>query len=116
MSAAYYSFKIEQGATFYQPLVWKDGDGDVVNLTGYTARMQVRKTLKADTPILTLTTEDGRITLGGALGTILLEVSATDTAELTACCGVYDLELQSIDGNVVRLLEGEIEISKEVTR
>jgi tRNA threonylcarbamoyladenosine modification (KEOPS) complex Pcc1 subunit len=116
MSAAYFDFKIEQGATFYQPLVWKDGNGALVNLTGYTARMQIRKTVKSDTTILSLTTENGRITLGGAAGTILLQVSATDTAALVACCGVYDLELQASNGNVVRLLEGEIEISKEVTR
>jgi hypothetical protein len=116
MSAGIYDIYIEQGATYNQPLVWKDSSGTAVNVTGYTARMQIRKTVDATTIILTLTTENGRITVGGANGLITLLVSAADTAALTTFCGVYDLEVISPAGVVTRLLEGQVEVSKEVTR
>lgn len=116
MSAGIYDIYIEQGATYNQPLVWKDSSGTAVNVTGYTARMQIRKTVDATTIILTLTTENGRITVGGANGLITLLVSAADTAALTTFCGVYDLEVISPTGVVTRLLEGQVEVSKEVTR
>lgn len=116
MSAGIYDIYIEQGATYNQPLVWKDSSGTAVNVTGYTARMQIRKTIDATTTILTLTTENGRITVGGANGLITLLVSAADTAALTTFCGVYDLEVISPAGVVTRLLEGQVEVSKEVTR
>lgn len=116
MSAGIYDIYIEQGATYNQPLVWKDSSGTAVNVTGYTARMQIRKTVDASTIILTLTTENGRITVGGSNGLITLLVSAADTAALTTFCGVYDLEVISPTGVVTRLLEGQVEISKEVTR
>lgn len=116
MSAGFYDFYIEQGATFNQPLVWKDSAGVAVNVTGYTARMQIRKTVSSSDVILALTTANGRITVGGSNGLITLLVSATDTAALTTFCGVYDLEVISPTGVVTRLLEGQVEISKEVTR
>lgn len=116
MAAGNYDLTIEQGATFYQQIIWKDANEDPIDISGYTARMQIRKTVKATTSILSLTTENGRITLGGAAGTITLEVAAEDTADLTEFCGVYDLELEASDGTVTRLLQGQIEVSREVTR
>lgn len=116
MSAGKYDFYIEQGATFYQPIVWKDENDDPVDLTGYTARMQIRKTVKSTDPLISLTTTNGRITLGGAQGTVTLEIAAEDTADFTTFCGVYDLEVEASDGTVTRLLEGQVEISREVTR
>lgn len=116
MSAGFYDIYIEQGATYNQPLVWNDSNGSPVNLTGYTARMQIRKTISSVDPIITLTTENGRITLGGSNGTITLLISAADTALLSVCSGVYDLEVISQTGIVTRLLQGGVSIDKEVTR
>lgn len=116
MSAGYLDLYIEQGATYDQPFVWKDGNGNPVNITGYTARMQIRKSVSATSVIIELTTENGRITLGGAAGTIDLLIDADDTAALEQFAGVYDLELESNTGFVTRLLEGQVTVSKEVTR
>ena len=44
MAAAQYDILIEQGATFSRTFVWKDSSEVAVDLTGYTARMQIRKT------------------------------------------------------------------------
>lgn len=87
-----------------------------VNLTGYTARMDIRETREDTDPLLSLTTENGGITLGGVNGQISLLISATDTAALDVDTAVYDLELISAGGIVTRLVSGNIVVSKEVTR
>jgi hypothetical protein len=115
MAATSYDILIEQGATFSQLVTYKD-NGVAVNLTGYTARMQVRATLEAASALIELTTANSRIALGGAAGTITLTISAADTEALTSGRGVYDLELVSGSGIVTRLLQGVATISRNVTR
>ena len=110
-----FDFTIEQGATFNLLMTWKI-DNVAVNLTGYTARLQARVDVEDTQVILNLTTENGGITLGGALGTITLNQNATQTALLQTGSFVYDLELTSSGGTVTRLLQGELLISAEVTR
>jgi hypothetical protein len=112
--AGEYNFTIEQGATFNLLMTWKI-DNVAVNLTGYTARLQARIDVDETETILSLTTGAG-ITLGGAAGTISLDQTATQTALLPKGEYVYDLELQSSGGIVTRLLQGELNISAEVTR
>ena len=113
--AGSFDFTIEQGATFNLLMTWKI-DNVAVNLTGYTARLQARVDVEDTQVILNLTTENGGITLGGALGTITLNQNATQTALLQTGSFVYDLELTSSGGTVTRLLQGELLISAEVTR
>lgn len=106
-----------QGATFDYTLTWQSG-GSAVNLTGYSGRMQVRETYDSSSTIVSLTSGTG-ITLGGTAGTILLALSATQTAALDATPSgqyVYDLELVSGSGYVTRLVEGNFTIYPEVTR
>ena len=110
-----YDLCIPQGATFSRVIIWK-ADGDEVNLTGYTARAQIRPTAASATTTLSLTTENSRISLGGVAGTITLSISATDTAAIASGRYVYDLELVSAGGIVTRLLQGVVTVSTNVTR
>ena len=114
--AGKYNIIADQGATFTRQLTWKDTDGDPVDLTGYTARMQLRSQIDASgAAVLELTTENNRIVLGGTAGSINLSVAATAMAEISAATYVYDLEL--VSGSVVtRLVQGTFEIRGEVTR
>lgn len=120
MTAAIHNFTeanaIEQGATFTNRFTYKDSTGVAINLTSYTARMQIRASVKAATTLAELTTANGGIVLGGAAGTIDLLLTATQTAAITAKRGVYDLELIDVSGVVLRLVEGAVEFSPEVTR
>ena len=70
MAAAKLDIYIEQGATFTLGLVWKDANTDPIDLTGYTARMQLRSNVAEETPLMSITSEDNEITLGGSSGTI----------------------------------------------
>ncbi len=89
------------------------------DLTGYTARMQVRKYVESAVPVIELTTTNAggynRITLGGTAGTIQLFLRAEDTRQITQS-GFYDLEIISPSNEVDRILEGTFTLSPEVTR
>lgn len=87
-----------------------------VNLTGFTARMQIRETVESTTVLHSLTTENGGITLGGAAGTIALTISATDTAAFTFDTAVYDLEVVSGGDVVTEIASGAVLMNNEVTR
>lgn len=117
MTAGIQNLVIEQGATFTKVLTWKDSANVAIDLTAYTARMQARATIAAATTIFSLTSSPAAgITLGGAAGTITITLTATETAAITADTAYYDIELEDGSGVVTRLLQGEIEFSKEVTR
>lgn len=111
-----HTFHINQGATFNPTVTWKDKNKNARDLTGYTARMQIRKTVGSSTTIADLTSTGGDITLGGAAGTIKPVISDTDTAAMDFHEAVYDLELEDGSGVTTRLLEGPVVFHKEVTR
>jgi LEA14-like dessication related protein len=114
--AGTYNITCQQGATLKRTITWRNPNKTPINVTGYTARMHVRSTVDASTTALELTTENSRITLGGALGTVTLNVNATTTANLTPAIYVYDLELISGGGEVNRVIEGNFVVKAEVTR
>lgn len=110
------NLQINQGATFRHRFTWKDGKGRAINLTGYTARLQARESIESDIAVITLTTENGGVVLGGSAGTIALYISDEDTTLITAKKLVYDLELVAPNGDVIRPVSGSINVSFEVTR
>lgn len=129
MSAGIYNITIEQGADWRLLFVWKDTAGEPHDLTEYTARMQVRASFDAKTPIFNLTTENGGIYLGGIEGTVDVNIAAAVTQgvkvnrnELSWQDGkegmtfAYDLEMIDGEGRVKRLLQGAVFFIPEVTR
>lgn len=115
MAAATYNILIEQGATFRFRLQWKDDEGNPIDLDGYSARMQVRPFVESDEVLLNLNTEDGGITIESDWE-IVVEATAEQTQVIIDYAGAYDLELESADGTVYRLVQGKVKISPEVTR
>lgn len=107
---------IEQGATFNPVFTWKDELGNPIDLSGYTGRMHVRSEITDTVTLLEVTTANAYMVLGGAAGTITLNVPASVTAALSFDTAVYDLELESSGGDVTRLLKGSVGLSPEVTR
>jgi len=136
MVAGKYKIICQQGSTFDLQLTLQYTNPDYAtgcggaevcpeflpwDLTGYTARMQVRKYMESSTTIAQLTTENlstNRITLGNPDpedGTITLFMRAEDTRSITVS-GVYDIEIISPSNEVDRILQGEFVLSPEVTR
>jgi len=115
--AGIYNIIADQGATLSRTITWTTSAKTPINNTGYTARMHVRSNVTSNTTILVLTTENSRILLGGATGTITLTVSAADMTNVTSGQYVYDLELVAPVSNVVtRLIQGNFSVRAEVTR
>ena len=113
--AGLYNIVADQGATFTRNLHWFDSAGDPVNLTDYTARMQVRQRYVSTSTVLSLTSASG-ITLGGSSGTIVVTASATTMAGISSGEYVYDLEMVASNGVVTRLVQGTFTVRPEVTR
>lgn len=115
MSAGTYNITIEQGATYTQTILVQD-EGVTRNLTGYTARMQVRPGKDSDTILLNLTMGSGLSIPTPTNGEIIISLTAAQTAAYTTVDAVYDLELVDGSSNVERLLQGSVTLSKEVTK
>ena len=113
IKAGKYNITAYQGATYDLDLTWST-NGTPVNLTNYTAAMQVRTAANASTAIISLTNGTG-ITLGGTAGTININIGATTMGSASPGQYVYDLELNS-GGTVYRLIQGTFSIQAEVTR
>lgn len=126
MAAGRYSFVIEQGSTLNLELQYKDSTGIPVDLTNYGGRMQIRPDIASSTVYISLSSSleaDGTgLNFSGSngqtppsSGSIGIYISAASSSLLNFATGVYDLEIYS--GSVVtRILEGQVKLSKEVTR
>lgn len=114
MTPAIYDLECPQGTTFTRLLTIKN-DGVPMNLSGYTARMQVRLNYDSNDTIVSLTPGSG-ITLSASAGQITLGISASATAAFSPKSYVYDLEIESGGGDVSRLMQGTFVVSPEVTR
>lgn len=126
MRAGKYDMTCEQGTTFIrtlavlQPDLESDPTGDtfeIMDLTGYTARMQVRRTIENTSKMLELTTANGSldVTFQDQSNVIRIYLPAEVTASVTTS-GVYDLELINQGGEISRLIEGNFIVVPEVTR
>lgn len=102
MASKNYPMIVAQGATYSRTFTVTI-DAAPWDFTGYTAAMMVRESFDSELPTLSLSDGDG-ITLGGAAGTIDVEITATQTEDLAAGSYVYDLEVTSAGGEVTRIL------------
>jgi hypothetical protein len=116
MPAAKYNLEIEQGATFTLALVYKDSEDAVIDLSGYSGRMQIRAKASSATAVIDATTANGLVSIDGTAGSVTVTVSATATSAMAITAGVYDLEIESTSAVVTRLLQGKVTVSPGVTR
>lgn len=112
MSAATYNLSIDQGSNFAIQLTLTE-DGNPKDITGYLARAQLRTTKTSSTVSATF-----ECTVTDAVnGGVRMHLPNAVTAALPAGLYYYDLELYSSDEYIVtRLLEGQANVSQEVTR
>ena len=97
-------------------LYLQGGDAlSAVDITGHTARMQLRSLPNDTIAVLTLTETSG-ITIDGPSGTLAVRATATQTAAIIAGPYYYDLEITSPTNVRTRIVQGEINVNAEVTR
>ncbi|NUS01888.1 MAG: hypothetical protein HOV97_04915 [Nonomuraea sp.] len=147
MTAEVKDILVEQGATFTFGFIYcavaLDGNGDPIldengkpvagephDLTGCTARLQIRQRMNSATPLVTATSGPdpaaggGRIILqaGGAMGRVDVVLTDLDTDALNIKRAIYDLELEwppvvgELRPRVERILQGAVTVNLNVTR
>jgi hypothetical protein len=106
---------IHQGSDFSHVVSVLDPSGAILNLTGYTARMQIRSYVDSIATLEDMTTGNGKIGLNGPAGQLTLQLTSAVTAAYTWRSGVYDLEIASSGAIVTRIMQGNVSLSPEVT-
>jgi len=108
-----YDFAVKQGQTLQLSATWKNSAGTAIDLTGYTAAMDI--VYPADDSLLCDVGTEGTIALGGAAGTITITVAPAVTAGWAAGVYAYDLFLTSAGGVATPLLEGSVTVKARRT-
>ena len=102
---------IDQGSTFSTTITGYDVDGNLLNLTGYSAAGKTKYNYSTGTSLVDFTTsvQDSYVD-----GLVDLSLTATETAALIAGDLRYDVEVTS-GTNVIRIQEGLVRVGPEVT-
>jgi len=111
MASAYQNLLLEQGTTFLVSIVLDDIYGNNYNLTNFLATSQMRKSYYSSNGVISFSTSVDIPT-----GTITLSLPANTSANLIPGRYVYDTIITDNENNVVRVLEGVIDVSPSVTR
>lgn len=142
MPASRYDIYAEQGTTFKLHLDYKYQGGTGIDLSNFTGEMQVRRSSK-DSGVLIFLTDNGvtgggitgEFNVGGGIagvggisfntavdgtdgytGGILFRVDSTTMKNVPSGKHFYDFEMTNTIGEVMRLIEGTFEVSREITR
>jgi hypothetical protein len=112
MAAPTYNINVDQGSDFGATFTLKES-GSPVDLTGYSARGQIRKKKTSSTITATFT-----CTVPDPLnGTIIVSLPNSITKDIVEGTYFYDIEIYTV-GNayVKRIIEGVVNVKGEVTR
>lgn len=94
-----------------------DANGAPMDLTDFSARMQVRPDYTSETVTLDLTSEvDGGIQVSEAEGKVTITITADQAAEIAAGNYKYDLEIYNDSGYVFCPIYGIFKVHPEVTK
>lgn len=108
------NISMKAGADWTRNIYIKDDNGTARDLTGYTARMQIRPSINGAVLVDLSTEAGGGIVITPAQGLITISIGATDTAKLPMKA-IYDLFVY--DGMAATcLLEGDVNVRQRVTR
>jgi hypothetical protein len=110
--AAIYNLVVDQGTTFIANVRYLDSDKNPIDITGFDARSQMRRSYSAaNAYVLTANVTDG------ASGNITISMTAAESANVLAGRYVYDVEAYDANtGTVYRVVEGIVTVYPEVTK
>jgi hypothetical protein len=109
--AALSNIYIDQGSDFSTVISLTDSNGDILDLTGYTALAQIRKSYGSTTISATF-----GATLVADSGQLTLTLADTVTASVDSGRYVYDVLLTDASGDKTRVLEGQAVLTPSVSR
>jgi hypothetical protein len=101
---------IDQGTDYATSINLTDSDDTVINLTGYTANGQIRKTFSSSNAV------NFGLSLEEANGVVRLSLTDSQTANLVAGRYVYDVVVTSPTSITSRIVEGIVTVTPRVTK
>lgn len=110
MAAGTYNLTVEQGVDLALQISVKDSTGATYSLTGSSAAAQIRDDYNG-----ALLASFTAVTNTGTPGVLALTLSAATASSLPLSGGKWDLLLTTSAGTKVRLINGSVTISGEVT-
>ena len=128
MAAGIYNFTIEQGATFRRTFKYKNSEGVGIDLSLHDVTMQIRESAAAANFILDVNeagaTKHDNTSITSTKFTVStvnnnefsLVIDADTTASMSFDTAQYDIEVKDSLDEVTRLLQGNIKLSREVTK
>jgi len=113
VNAGRYNITVTNGTTFTLAPIWQV-DNLAVNLTGYSADMQVRDV--SNNLIVELSTANGKATIQPGLGQTTFKLTATQTSVANLPVGNYTYAFNLTDGsgNVYQILNGAFNVVASV--
>jgi hypothetical protein len=109
------NFEVDQNTTFSFIVEYKDNNGLPINLTGATAKMQVRDTKGGSKLAFSLTSPSGGIVIDPTNGKLTIKITPTQTSKLFYPKSSYDIMITDSNANKIKLLEGFMTLSRSVT-
>ena len=110
--AIYANLTIDQGSDFFSVVSVEGSNGLPYDLTGHTARGQIRKTYTSSTSYPFTVTINNPVQ-----GDIEIALDNTVTSSMKAGRYVYDIEItEAVTGDRTRVVEGQVEITPGVSR
>lgn len=109
------NFEVDQNATFSFVVEYKDKNDNAIDLSGASAKMQVRDTKGGTKLAVTLTSPSGGITIDGPNGKLTVKMTPTQTSKIFYPKSSYDLMVVDSNGNKIKLLEGFMTLNRSVT-
>jgi hypothetical protein len=102
---------IDQGTTFLEYITYVDNSKLPIDITGYLARGQMRKSHQSANSYTFLAN-----VVSAATGNISLEMTSDYTTNIKYGRYVYDVEIYSNANIVHRVVEGIVTVNPEVTK
>lgn len=115
-----YNFQITKGTDYNFKARFKDESGEALNLQGFRVKMQIKKGYSKEL-IDELSIENGRIENSsfeedGVYDTLEFKFPHTITESYPAGVFLYDIQVQSSNLNITKILEGQIQCLTSITQ
>lgn len=101
---------VDQGSDFTTAIKIRGEDGGNVDLVGFSAEGQMRRTYSSASAV------SFSITINTTTSELLVSLSSEVTTGLTPGRYVYDIELLTSEGVTTRIVEGIVTVTPQVTR
>jgi len=109
------NFEVDQNTTFSFVVEYIDSNNLPINLSGATAKMQVRDTKGGSKLSFTLTSPFDGIVIDGPLGKVTCTMAPAQTNKLFYPKSSYDIMITDSNNTKTKLLEGFLTLSRSVT-